>query len=242
MNPDNPAGDTPRGDDPAGQTAADPTAAGESAVRPGRRAQGVAAIFLIAAAALLWAASRMTWAQVYAEDGLGAPRIFDVLGADWSPWLLAIALFFLAALAVQFVLHGVWLRVVAALIALGGVAVAVPAISLLSSGDNNLYAAEVIDYPARYEVVAVTTSGGAGLVTLTAAVCAVIGAFMMARSAAGGVKMSSKYASPAARRAELEQRVFAERDARIADAAAAPTEREFWDALDEGVDPTDERP
>lgn len=197
-----------------------------------RRPQALAAIFLLTAAGLLWGASRMRWAQVYTEDGLGEPRIFDVLGSDWSPWLMAVALLFLAALAVQFALHGIALRVVATLVALGGILVAVPAISMITSGANNLYAAEVIDLPARAEVIAVSTFSGAGVLTLLAAVCAVIGAVVMARSASRAGKMSSKYTSPAARRAELERQVFADRDRKH-------TEREFWDALDHGVDPTD---
>lgn len=198
---------------------------------PNRRPQAIATVFLIAAAGLLWAASRMRWAEVYTEDGLGQPRTFNVLGADWSPWLMAIALLFLAALAVQFVLHGIFLRVVAIIVALGGIAVAIPAISLINSGENNLYAANMVDIPARSDVVAISTFAGAGVVTLIAAACAVIGAVMMARSAGGARKMSSKYTSPAARRAELERQVFAERDRK-------QSEREQWDALDHGYDPT----
>lgn len=198
---------------------------------PSRRPQLLATALLLAAAALLWGASRMRWAQVYTEDGLGEPRVFDVLGSDWSPWLLAVALLFLAALGVQFVLHGVLLRVVAVLVALGGVLAAVPAISLLTSGENNLYAAETVDLPARSDIIAVTISAGAGVVTLLAAVCAVAGAVLMIRSASGARTMSSKYTSPASRRAELERQVFADRD-------RERSEREFWDALDHGVDPT----
>lgn len=211
--------------------------------RPSRRAQAIASLLLIAAAGVLWGASRMTWAEVYAEDGLSEPRIFAVTGADWSPWLVAVALFFLAALVVQFVLHGIMLRLVAVLVALAGVAVAVPAITLINSGDTDTYAADVIDLPARYDVVAITSRTGAGIVVLVAAACAVIGAVAMLRSATGGSKMSSKYTSPAARREELERRVFAERERREAgqDAGAA-SERELWEALDHGVDPTDDLP
>ncbi|MFZ2512511.1 MAG: TIGR02234 family membrane protein [Gordonia sp. (in: high G+C Gram-positive bacteria)] len=198
---------------------------------PNRRPRAVAALFLLAAAGLLWGASRMRWAQVYTEDGLGEPRVFDVVGSDWSPWLLAVALLFLAALAVQFVLHGIVLRVVAIVVALGAILVAVPAISMMTSGANNLYAAETIDLPARSDVIAVTTFTGAGVLALLAALCAVVGAVLMSRSASGASKMSSKYTSPAARRADLERQVFADRD-------RAQSEREFWDALDHGVDPT----
>ncbi|MCK0440894.1 TIGR02234 family membrane protein [Gordonia alkaliphila] len=223
----------------------DPTAivtpAEPETVRPNRRPQAISAGFLVVAAALLWIASRMTWSEVYAEDGLGEPRIYAIAGSDWSPWLVAIALLFLAGLVVQFALHGFFLRVVAALVAVCAVVVAVPAITLLTNGQDSGYAIDRADIGARYEVVAVTAYNNAGIVALFGAFFGVVGAVAMASAASGAKKMSSRYASPAARREELERRVFAEHAQAQADgdAAAAPTEREFWDALDEGVDPTD---
>lgn len=225
------------------ETPDSPETPGTPAPRRNRRPQVIASLLLIVAAGALWAASRMTWAQVYAEDGLTPARIFAVTGSDWSPWLVAVALFLLAALLVQFVLHGVFLRAVAVLVAAAGVAIAIPAITLINSGDNNLYAVDAIDLPARYDVVAISSQTGAGVVVLAAAVCAVLGAVMMLRSASTGPKMSSKYTSPAARRDELERRVFAERERR--EAGREPdgaSERELWEALDHGVDPTDDPP
>ncbi len=212
-----------------------------AAPSPNRRPQVVAVVALLVAAAALWGASRMQWALVYTEDGLTQARTFSVIGADWSPWLVAVAIFFLAALAVQFVLHGVILRAAAVLVALGGVAAAFPAISLLNSADD-LYATRVVEIPARSTVVAVTTDWEPGVVVLFGAVCAVVGAVAMMRSASTGRQMSSKYTSPAARREDLERRAFADYERRQAsgDARPAPTEREFWDSLDSGVDPTDD--
>lgn len=207
--------------------------------RASRRPQAIAAVFLLAAAILLWVASRMTWSEVYAEDGLGEAQIFAVSGSDWSPWLVAMALLFLAAVAVQFALHGLALRLVAVLVAACAVLVAVPAITLLTNGEGGGYAVERADIGARYEVVAVTAFNGAGIAVLIGAVCAVVGAVAMAMSASGAKKMSSRYSSPAARREELERRVFAEHSRAQAADEPAPTEREFWDALDEGMDPTD---
>ncbi len=89
---------------------------------------------------------------------------------------------------------------------------------------------------------------------IVGAVLAVSAATVLLRVARGATSMSSRYRSPAARRAELEETVFAERDAREretpADSATsssdAPgdeseqvTERMLWDALDTGADPTD---
>ncbi len=212
-----------------------------------RKPQVIAAILLILAALGVWIASRMTWARVYAEDGMSEPRTFDVHGADWSPWLVAVAVVLLVAGAVQFFFRGIAVRIVAVLVALLGIAVAIPAISLLGSGANNLYAARVIDLAARYEVVAVTTATLPGVLLLVCAVAAVAAAIAMLR-AGGGERRSSKYTTPAARREELERRVFAEREAQQAGGSVppaagqvgAPSERDLWDSLDHGVDPTDD--
>ncbi|MFM9379247.1 TIGR02234 family membrane protein [Gordonia sp. VNK21] len=212
-----------------------------------RRWQAVATVFLLLAAIGLWAASRMVWAQVHAFDGLSSDEhdlaVFDVLGSDWSPWLTAVAIALLAAIAVVFAVRGWALRVVAVLVALAGVAVAVPAISLIRDGDENLYAARVADMPGRYEVFGVDAKTWPGVLVLAAAACAVLAAIAILRAANRAAGMSSKYTSPAARREELERKVFAEREQRAAQrdddrTAVAGTERELWDALDNGVDPT----
>lgn len=212
-----------------------------------RRSQLVAAILLLVAAVALWGASRMTWATVAAEDSLDLQqmRTFSVLGSDWSPWLIAVAAVFVAALAVQFAVHGLALRVVAIGVALLGVAVAVPAISLLASGDGDLYAARAIDLPDRFDVIAVSTTVLPGITVLLAALCAVLAAVAILRTASSGRRMSSKYSTPAARREDIERQAFADYERRKAQESgaadeSASTERELWEALDHGIDPTDE--
>ena len=213
-----------------------------------RRLQFIAVLALAVSAALLWTSSRMTWAKVYAVDGQDKPRTFEVLGADWSPWLVAVALVLLAAAAVQFAVKGNLRRIVSVIVALIAVAVSVPAISLITEGQGSEYAARVADVPANYGIDVTTAEGLPGFVVLLGALFALIGAVAMLRSAKTGTAMSSKYSSPAARREELERKVFAERErAQAGDAAAAApaagapdTERELWEALDHGVDPTED--
>ncbi|MFT4085698.1 MAG: Trp biosynthesis-associated membrane protein [Gordonia sp. (in: high G+C Gram-positive bacteria)] len=211
-----------------------------------RRPQIIALVLLLLAALGLWWASRMTWAEVVARNGLSLPRVFETLGADWSPWLVAVAAAMLAAGAVQFAVRGWALRLVAILVAIGGVVSAVPAVSLLRDGSDNRYAADVIDIPGQYEVTAVVAKTWPGVVVLVSAALAVLGAVAMSR-AAGDAGMSSKYTSPAARREELERKAFAEHARRKAEGdvvgapaptAAADSERELWDSLDNGIDPT----
>ncbi|MEZ5211167.1 TIGR02234 family membrane protein [Gordonia sp. (in: high G+C Gram-positive bacteria)] len=208
----------------------------KKAAPPDRRRRAIAAILLIVAALLLWISSRMRWATVASEDLQGAPHFDAVKGSNWSPWLVAVAIVLLAALAVQFVLHGIGLRIVAVVVAIIGVTVSYPAISLLAGGKNSAYAAQAIDLPASRDVIAVTTATFPAVAVLVAVVCTVVAAVFMMRSASGTGGSSSKYTSPAARRDELERRVFAEREKRE---QVPASEREMWDALDNGMDLTE---
>ncbi len=219
----------------------------ETKAKPNRRQQAIASLLLILAAAALWSSSRMTWADVLATDGLSLPRVFVVRGADWSPWLTGVAALFGAGVIAQFAVRGWVLRVVALIIAIAGLLSAIPAISLIRDGDDDLYASTRIDIPGRYEIEAVTAKMTPGYLLIAGAICAVVAAVLLMRGAAAR-GMSSKYSSPAARQEELEKKVFAERERRLAagedvDApgAADGNERLMWDSLDSGVDPTDDR-
>ncbi|MFW0791610.1 TIGR02234 family membrane protein [Gordonia sp. CPCC 205333] len=210
-----------------------------------RRRQAVAAVALIAGAATLWAASRMVWATLTVTDDLSPVRAMDVHGSDWSPWLTPLALVLLAAIAAGAALRGWALRLVAILVALCGVLAASPAVSMLVGGDQDSYAAKAIDLAPQFRLLLVSTNGWAGVVVLVGAALAVIGGVLLLR-VANGERMSSKYESPAARRAELEKKTFREYRERQqeqpsdAESSAPESERLLWDALDTGVDPTAE--
>lgn len=231
---------TPPQPDVAAADRSDPTS-GKKALR---RRQAGAAVALIAAAAALWAASRMVWATLTVTDDLSPIRALKVHGSDWSPWLTPLALVLLAAIAAGAAMRGWALRIVAILVALGGVLAASPAVSLLVGGDQDTYAAKAIDLSYRFRLLLVTTNSWAGVVVLIGAALAVVGGVLLLRVATGEA-MSSKYSSPAARRAELEKKTFREyreRQKRTDDESSAPeSERLLWDALDTGVDPTEEK-
>lgn len=234
-----------------------------------RRTQILASVLLALAALALWGASRLRWARVEAEDGLAPMRSFDVTGADWSPWLTPLALVLLAAILAAMSLRGWGLRVVAILVALGGVVAAFPAISLVVDGSDSLYAARAADIPDRYVVRLVATTSWVSVVVLAGTLCAVAAGVLLLR-VASGAGLSSKYKTPAARREEVEAQIFADHerrkaaasgsatgpsasggadsgasDASMADATpdgpgpSGPNERMMWDALDTGIDPTD---
>ena len=65
-------------------------------------------------------------------------------------------------------------------------------------------------------------------ITLVAAVCTLVGAVLLMRSATTERSRAAKYAAPAVRREAAKQD----------EAAGAMSERTIWDALDEGRDPT----
>ncbi|SIS20219.1 TIGR02234 family membrane protein [Williamsia sterculiae] len=224
-----------------------------TADRERRRRLGVIALLLAVAAAVLWASSRMTWASLTAADGLAPPRGYTVHGSDWSPWLTPLAIVVVAAIAAAVAVRGWLLRVVAVLVAVIGVVSIVPAISMLTGGANTAYAAKAIDLPGRYTVVSIDHKPFAAVVVIVGGVIAVIAGVLLLRATRTATGMSSRYSSPAARRAELEERVFAERERatttdaqRPADDDSArdhePTERMLWDAQDTGADPTSGTP
>lgn len=241
---------------------AKPAPAAASA-RAGRgRRLAIIAVLLGLAAIAFWSASRMTWAELIGADGLAPPRTFTVKGSDWTPLLTPLALVLLAGIAAAASLRGWALRLTAIIVAAVAVLGLLPALTLLTGDDHTSYAADVIDLPNRYQAVQVDTSMLPGLIVVLGTAFAVLGAVVMLQIASRDAPMSSKYKSPAARRAELEEQVFAQRaaDAKAASAAtgadnppvtgatATPTvgdqpdtgnnERLLWDALDTGDDPT----
>ncbi|AZG43771.1 TIGR02234 family membrane protein [Gordonia insulae] len=233
-----------------------------------RRRQIYAAVLLALAALAFWSSSRLVWCRVLAADGLAPARDFDVRGADWSPWLTPLALVLLAAILAAFSVRGWGLRLIAILVAAAGVLAAIPAISLITGGADSDYASDAADIPGRFQVLLITTNSWAAVVVLVGAVCAVLAGVLLLRVARGATGMSSKYKTPGARRAELEQQIFADHERKTAGAAgvagagepggdrndgpsadsgsARPgnegppaNERMMWDALDTGIDPTD---
>ena len=118
----------------------------------GRRTKIVAAVLMVLGALAFWGSSRLTWATVYAGDGMSPDRYLSVKGADWSPWLTPLALVLLAAILAAFSLRGWGVRVVAVLVAAGGLLAAFPALSVMTGSPDSLYAARAIDLSERYSV------------------------------------------------------------------------------------------
>lgn len=180
-----------------------------------RRWQLIATLLLLAAAGATIGSAQLTWVVVYAESAQTAAANFYVDGSDWSPWLVPVGVLYLAAIGALFALHGGLLRVAAVVIAIAGGVSILPAVSLIQDGGDTMYAVEAIDVPATFERFVLMPDRWPAYLLIAGAVCAIVAGYAMLRSARGP-GMSSKYSSPAARRAQLEAQVFAERERRLA--------------------------
>ncbi|NTY62992.1 TIGR02234 family membrane protein [Mycolicibacterium sphagni] len=188
-------------------------------------------LLLVVSALLLWAGSRLVWVSVTSFDGLGQPKTIDLTGASWSNALLPLAVLLLAAAVAGLAVRGWGLRAVAVLVAVVTLLLGYLGVSLIVTPDVGPRAADLAQLPVASLVASSRHYVGAGL-TVAAAVCALVAAVLLMRSAGSGRGATAKYAAPAARRSA----------ARSEDADPAISERGMWDALDEGVDPTERRP
>jgi uncharacterized membrane protein (TIGR02234 family) len=206
--------------------------------RPGRPRRltsrlmiGIAQLLLVVAAGALWTASRLPWVVIRSFDGLGPPKEVTLTGASWSTALLPLALLMLATAVAAVAVRGWPLRVLAALLAAASLAVGYLGVSLWVIPDVAVRGADLAHIPLMSLVGSGRHYSGA-VAAVLAAVCTLIAAVLLMRSAKSGRGVKTKYAAPAARRS-----IAPRRDA---DAAILQmSERMIWDALDEGHDPTD---
>ncbi|ADG78657.1 TIGR02234 family membrane protein OS=Tsukamurella paurometabola (strain ATCC 8368 / DSM / CCUG 35730 / CIP 100753 / JCM 10117 / KCTC 9821 / NBRC 16120 /NCIMB 702349 / NCTC 13040) OX=521096 GN=Tpau_2045 PE=4 SV=1 [Tsukamurella paurometabola] len=198
----------------------------------GKRAVAVASGLLLLAAGAVWGASRMTWMRVSVNDFLQPGRDVDIAGHTWASALNVLPLVFLAAIAAAIAVKG-WARVaVAVVVAAAAIGSAFPALQVLTQEPDVAYIEQILELAPKDIVVQADKLVAGPATAVLGGVLAVIAATLLLRGQRGG-GMDSKYTSPAARRAELEKRVFDDA------AAEESSERDLWDALDSGDDPTE---
>ncbi|MFI5508561.1 TIGR02234 family membrane protein [Mycobacterium sp. NPDC051804] len=179
---------------------------------------------LVLAAAALWGASRMTWVDVTSFDGLGQPRTVALSGGSWSTALVPLAVLLLATAVAALAVRGWPLRALAILAAIASAGMAYLAISLWVTRDVGVRASHLADAPVA-DLVGTQRHYGGAVVTVVAAVVTLACAVLLLRSV-------TKESTGTAR--------YARRTAISTDQADdAMSERQLWDALDEGRDPTD---
>jgi uncharacterized membrane protein (TIGR02234 family) len=198
--------------------------------QPGRSTIRIAQILLVVAAGGLWAASRLAWVDLRTFDGLSPPKTVTLTGADWSSGLLPLAVVLLAAAIAVLAVRGWALRILAVLVAFASLATGYLAITMLEIPDVALRAADLAHVPLL-ELVGSGRHHAGPVMTLVAAVCALIGAALLMRAATTAGGTSTRYVTPGARRATLR---------RNGGDGTSMSERTMWDALDEGHDPTAE--
>jgi uncharacterized membrane protein (TIGR02234 family) len=195
--------------------------------RSGRSIIRIAQALLVAAAAGLWAASRVTWVDVRTFDGLGPPKLVTLSGAAWSSGLVPLTLVLLAAAVAALAVRGWPLRMLAVLVAATSLATGYLAISVMVIPDVAVRGAELAHVPVAWLMGSQRHYLGPAI-TLAAAVCTLVGAVLLMRAATLSRGTATKYVTPAARRS------LSRRDEKIV------SERMIWDALDDGRDPTDQ--
>jgi uncharacterized membrane protein (TIGR02234 family) len=147
----------------------------------------------------------------------------------WSSALLPLALLLLAAAIAALAVRGWTLRMLAVLVAVASLAIGYLAISMWVVPDVAVRGADLVHVPVLSLVGSQRHYLGPAI-TLLAAVCTLAGAVLFMRAATSSRGATTKYVTPAARRS------LAQRNDAVADEAVS--ERMIWDALDEGVDPT----
>jgi len=186
----------------------------------------IAQLGLVLAAAALWVASRMTWVDVTSFDGLGQPRTVVLSGGSWSTALVPLAVLLLATAVAALAVRGWPLRMLAVLAAVTSAGMAYLAISLRVVRDVGVRASNLADAPVA-DLVGTQRHYGGSVITVAAAVVTLACAVLLLRSATIERSGAFRYARRTAVQAD--------------EADDAVSERQLWDALDEGVDPTQDR-
>lgn len=210
-----------------------PGPASPSAKSQSKRGMAVTTLLLVVSAALLWSASRMTWVDYTSADGLRPPVDASLNGGEWAPALTPLALLLIAGIAAMFAVKGVWVRVVGALLGLAGIAAAALGVLAVAGDTDRAQVLSIAELSAGTQVTAATMQVFPVLLTILAGVLAVVAAVPLVLGRFGRTGLSSSYETPAARKAAAKE-TAAKRDNQDLQ------QRQIWDALDAGADPTDD--
>jgi uncharacterized membrane protein (TIGR02234 family) len=181
-------------------------------------------MLLVLSATALWGASRMVWVDVQSFDGLGQPKTTALTGGSWSTALVPLAAILLVAAVAPIAVRGWRLGLLALIVAGISAVMAYMAISLWVIRDVAVRAAHLAEVQVA-DLVGTQRHYGGAMLTLVAAIGALVGAVLLMRSVAKPRPEVDRY----------ERR----RSAPSPNDGASTSERAIWDALDEGRDPTD---
>ena len=208
-----------------------------------KRIRQIALLFVVLSAAGLWGASRLKFVTVAVDDDKAGASTKELVGSVWDPALVPIALAMVAALILSIAVQPMIRRV------LGVVIVALAAIasfravqllssdvdlarakSLLSSGAATQKESDPVQISEWAQVISGQVHSLGIVLVLVAAALGVVGGAILILRPGQQSKGHSRYETPEVRRADAEE-----------DLAENPdSTRVLWDALDAGVDPTEE--
>ncbi|MCF4006332.1 TIGR02234 family membrane protein [Corynebacterium uropygiale] len=207
-----------------------------------RRRARFAAIALGAAALIVWAASRMSWVSVVADDDKSGVHHEDIVGASWSTEITALALVLAAACIAGFALRRWGRRIVGILAAIVAAGCAWAPLTVLLEGASAERARSILTSSAAHSKLAdpvalsewaqitdITVHPAGPLIAILGCALALFGGVLLAIRPGGDAPRSTAY-----ERKKLKEERIAE------DLEDNPDSgRVLWDALDADLDPTD---
>lgn len=207
------------------------------------KAKRLGPLLIAVGAIVLWLSSRATWVVAASEDDKTGSAANDIIGSAWSLEIMALTLVLVAGAVAGMALRRIGRRVVGIICALAAAASAWTPVSLLTAGADVERAQKILQGASANKnavdsaqisqwatVVSTEVHAWGPILALVGAAMALFGAVMLARNPGEDkVKASSKYETPAARQAKLEEDLETSSD----------SGRVMWDALDSDIDPTD---
>ena len=207
------------------------------------KAKRLGPLLIAVGAIVLWLSSRATWVVAASEDDKTGSAANDIIGSAWSLEIMALTLVLVAGAVAGMALRRIGRRVVGIICALAAAASAWTPVSLLTAGADVERAQKILQGASANKnavdsaqiskwatVISTEVHAWGPILALVGAAIALFGAVMLARNPGEDkVKASSKYETPAARQAKLEEDLETSSD----------SGRVMWDALDSDIDPTD---
>lgn len=175
---------------------------------------------LLVAAGLLWGSSRLDWLHPTYDTPLRGRVVVEVTGAAWQPALVPLAVLALAGMAAALATAGVARRLVGGLLAVAGVWAVVLAAGAGLLGPPAV--AGLPDAPAGGRLVAVAVLPSGPLLAGPAGLALALAGGLLVLREAALPRLGARYSAPGQRR------------------RTRSPDRGMWDALDAGLDPTDE--
>ncbi|MGW1677462.1 Trp biosynthesis-associated membrane protein [Saccharopolyspora sp. NPDC002376] len=179
-------------------------------------------LLALAAAGALWGASALNWAEQLFRSPFGTEVPVRLAGADLRPELVPMALASLTAVAAVLATGGWLRRLVGVLVVVAGAALAWRSVQAFTSGLSVQSAPEAP--PGSSPVGAITTQPYGPLLVLLAAVLLLLAGLLVVLRAGRMPAMGAKYSAPSAAKQKSHD-----------------PDRQMWQDLDAGRDPTDDQ-